>query len=53
MANQGPRRSRRMQGLPLKEDYSPFPPSPNNPTNERAIEEFVGFEMERVDPLDH
>ena len=52
MANQAPHGSRRMRGLPPKEDYPPFPPSPNNPTNEGPIEEYVGSNMDTVDPLD-
>lgn len=53
MADQGIGRSRRMQGLPLEEDYPPFPPSPNNPTHEGSIEESVGFDMDSGDPLNH
>ena len=41
-----------MKGLPLEKDYPPFPPSPNNPTNEGVIGEFIGLDMEIVDPLD-
>ena len=52
MANQGLRRSRIIQGLPLEEDYPPFPP-PNNPTHEGSIEESIGFDMDNVYPLNH
>ena len=42
-----------MQRFLLEEDYPLFPPSPNNPTNEGAIEESISLDMESMDPLDH
>lgn len=53
MADQGPCRSTRMQWFPSEEDYPPFPPSPNNPTNGGSIEETVGSNMDTVNLLDH
>lgn len=53
MANQGTCISKRMQGIPPKEDYLPFPPSPNNPRNEGAIEEAIGSNMDSLDPSNH
>jgi hypothetical protein len=42
-----------MQGLPPEEEYSPFPPSPNNPSNEGAINESIDSDVGIVAHPDH
>lgn len=41
MVSQGPYISQRMQGFTRDKDYPPFPPSPNKPSNEEAINEYI------------
>lgn len=53
MVDQGPQISHRMKGFTLEEDLPPFPPSPNNSSNERTINESIDYEVGSVATLDH